>query len=108
MSTSGSGGCGGRLEVVLDRSWEVQSITWSNLTWWDPLPCGQELLASIKTSDPLPLPHPSPALSLLGAGTSSNTWQEVASDPSQLQVNVSFPLSYTNHWYTTSLITQLQ
>jgi len=63
MSTSGSGG-GGRLEVVLDRSWEVQSITWSNLTWWDPLPCGQELLSSIKTSDPVP--HPSPALSLLG------------------------------------------
>jgi len=65
MTTSGSGGGGGgRLEVVLDRSWEVQSITWSNLTWWDPLPCGQELLSSIKTSDPLP--HPSPALSLLG------------------------------------------
>ena len=55
---------GGRLEVMLDRSWEVQSITWSNLTWWDPLPCGQELLSTIKTSDPLPLP--SPALSLLG------------------------------------------
>jgi len=62
MPSSVSGG--GRLEVVLDRSWEVQSITWSNLTWWDPLPCGQELLASIKTSDPLP--QPSPALSLLG------------------------------------------
>jgi len=57
---------GGRLEVaVLDRSWEVQSITWNNLTWWDPLPCGQELLASIKTSDPLPQPS-SPASSLLG------------------------------------------
>ena len=52
------------MEVVLDRSWEVQSITWSNLTWWDPLPCGQELLSSIKTCDPLP--EPSPALSMLG------------------------------------------
>ena len=63
MPSSVSDG-GGRLEVVLDRSWEVQSITWSNLTWWDPLPCGQELLSSIKTSDPLP--QPSPALSLIG------------------------------------------
>ena len=50
--------------MVLDRSWEVQSVTWSNLTWWDPLPCGQELLYMINTSDQIPLP--SPALSLIG------------------------------------------
>eukprot|EP00092_Neocalanus_flemingeri_P033339 GFUD01036254.1.p1 GENE.GFUD01036254.1~~GFUD01036254.1.p1 ORF type:complete len:225 (-),score=56.04 GFUD01036254.1:128-802(-) len=61
---AGVAGSGGRLEVVLDRSWEVQSVTWSNLTWWDPLPCGQELMSMINTTDPLPLP--SPALSLLG------------------------------------------
>jgi len=54
----------GRLEVMLDRSWEVQSVTWSNLTWWDPLPCGQELIKMVNTTDPLPLP--SPALSLQG------------------------------------------
>ena len=54
----------GRLEVMLDRSWEVQSVTWGNLTWWDPLPCGQELIKMVNTTDPLPLP--SPALSLLG------------------------------------------
>jgi len=55
---------GSRLEIVLDRSWEVQSVTWSSLTWWDPLPCGQELMSIINNTDPLP--YPSPALSLLG------------------------------------------
>ena len=53
----------GRLEVVLDRSWEVQPVTWSSLTWWDPLPCGQELLRSLTNPDPLPFP--SPALSVM-------------------------------------------
>ena len=65
-------GQGGRLEVVLDRSWETQSVTWAGgahltpddtpgatcppgapahlpgLTWWDPLPCGQELLGQVR------------------------------------------------------------
>ena len=54
----------GRLDVVLDRSWEVQPVTWSSLTWWDKLPCGQELISSL--SNPDPLPFPSPALSVIG------------------------------------------
>ena len=54
----------GRLEVVLDRSWETRPVTWSNLTWWDPLPCGLDLVSSLKSSEPLPLP--SPALSVVG------------------------------------------
>jgi len=54
----------GRLEVVLDRSWEVQPVTWSSLTWWDPLPCGQDLLKTLSNSEPPPFP--SPALSVMG------------------------------------------
>ena len=54
----------GRLDVVLDRSWEVQPVTWSALTWWDPLPCGKELIASLGNTEPLPFP--SPALSVVG------------------------------------------
>jgi hypothetical protein len=54
----------GRLDVVLDRSWEVQSVTWSALTWWDPIPCGKELIASLGNTEPLPFP--SPALSVVG------------------------------------------
>lgn len=54
----------GRLDVVLDRSWEVQPVTWAALTWWDPLPCGKELIASLGNTDPLPFP--SPALSVVG------------------------------------------
>ena len=54
----------GRLEVVLDRSWEVQPVTWAALTWWDPLPCGPQLLAQLHNPDPLPFP--SPALSVVG------------------------------------------
>jgi len=54
----------GRLDVVLDRSWEVQPVTWGALTWWDPLPCGKELIASLGNTDPLPFP--SPALSVVG------------------------------------------
>ena len=54
----------GRLEVVLDRSWETRPVTWSNLTWWDPLPCGLDLVSSLKSTEPLPLP--SPALSVIG------------------------------------------
>ena len=54
----------GRLEVVLDRSWETRPVTWGNLTWWDPLPCGLALVSSLKSPEPLPLP--SPALSVLG------------------------------------------
>jgi len=54
----------GRLDVVLDRSWEVQPVTWGALTWWDPLPCGKELIASLGNTEPLPFP--SPALSVVG------------------------------------------
>ena len=54
----------GRLDVVLDRSWEVQPVTWGALTWWDPLPCGKELISSLGNTDPLPFP--SPALSVVG------------------------------------------
>ena len=52
---------------MLDRSWEVQPVTWSQLTWWDPLPCGQLLLAHLGKSasgvcgGPL---FPSPAVSM--------------------------------------------
>jgi len=49
---------------VLDRSWEVQPVTWSSLTWWDPLPCGQDLLKTLSNSEPPPFP--SPALSVMG------------------------------------------
>jgi len=49
---------------VLDRSWETRPVTWSNLTWWDPLPCGQSLVSSLSSSQPLALP--SPALSVVG------------------------------------------
>ena len=100
MSTSGSSGGGGRLEVVLDRSWEVQSITWSNLTWWDPLPCGQELLTRIKTSDPLP--HPSPALSLLGHPPTPGrklppthlSFRSMSASPSPIPTRANPPYSY--------------
>ena len=54
----------GRLEVVLDRSWETRPVTWSNLTWWDPLPCGLALVSSLRSPDPMPAP--SPALSVVG------------------------------------------
>jgi len=54
----------GRLEAVLDRSWEVEPVTWSQLTWWDPIPCGQSLLYQIQRED-LPFHFPSPALSML-------------------------------------------
>ena len=36
-----------RLEVLLDRSWEKESITWTGLTWWDPLPCGQDFVVQV-------------------------------------------------------------
>jgi len=57
-----SGSLCGRLEVVLDRSWETQSVTWSQLTWWDPLPCGAELVSLVTSPSPLPLPSPSHSL----------------------------------------------
>jgi len=38
-------------------------VTWGSLTWWDPLPCGQDLLRSLNNPDPLPFP--SPALSVM-------------------------------------------
>ena len=47
---------------MLDRSWEVQPVTWSQLTWWDPVPCGQHLLLQIHRDD-LSI-FPSPALSM--------------------------------------------
>lgn len=52
-----------RLEVLLDRSWEKESITWTGLTWWDPLPCGQDFVVQVTRY--LQPPLPSPALSLL-------------------------------------------
>ena len=48
----------------LDRSWETRPVTWNNLTWWDPLPCGLDLVSSLKSTEPLPLS--SPALSVVG------------------------------------------
>jgi len=54
----------GRLEAVLDRSWEIEPVTWSQLTWWDPIPCGQLLVSQLHQED-LPYPFPSPALSML-------------------------------------------
>lgn len=59
-----SGFLPGRLEAVLDRSWEIQPVTWSQLTWWDPIPCGQRLISQIQKED-IPYPFPSPALSML-------------------------------------------
>jgi len=56
--------------VVLDRSWETQSVTWSQLTWWDPLPCGAELVSLV--TSPCPLPLPSPSHSLMGHPPSPN------------------------------------
>jgi len=52
-----------RLEVLLDRSWEKESITWTGLTWWDPLPCGQDFVVQVTRY--LQPPLPSPALSIL-------------------------------------------
>jgi len=52
-----------RLEVLLDRSWEKESITWTGLTWWDPLPCGQDFVVQVTRY--LQPSLPSPALSLL-------------------------------------------
>ena len=37
-----------KLEVLLDRSWEKESITWNGLTWWDPLPCGRDFVVQVK------------------------------------------------------------
>ena len=42
-----------RLEVLLDRSWEKESITWTGLTWWDPLPCGQDFVVQVHLSSAL-------------------------------------------------------
>lgn len=54
----------GRVDVLLDRSWETRPVTWNNLTCWDVLPCGWTLVSSLKSSEPLPLP--SPTLSVVG------------------------------------------
>lgn len=62
--SSGGFSLPGRLEWVLDRSWEVQPVTWSQLTWWDPLPCGQLLLAHLAATAGPPLLAPSPAVSM--------------------------------------------
>jgi hypothetical protein len=51
-----------RLDYVLDRSWEVEPVTWSQLTWWDPLPCGQLLLAHLHQAAPLLLPSPAASM----------------------------------------------
>jgi len=53
----------GRLDTVLDRSWEVQPVTWSQLTWWDPMPCGQILMSHLH-HDEFSLYLPSPAFSM--------------------------------------------
>ena len=70
----------GRLETVLDRSWETQSVTWTGLTWWDPLPCGSELLSQV-TRPHLPLPLLSPSLSLL-CHPPSPQYQDISSQSS--------------------------
>jgi len=53
----------GRLDLVLDRSWEVQPVTWSQLTWWDPIPCGQILMSHLHR-DEFGMYLPSPAFSM--------------------------------------------
>lgn len=53
----------GRLELALDRSWELHPNTWSSMTWWDPLACGDSLLTSL-LSDNARCPPPSPTTSL--------------------------------------------
>jgi len=55
----------GRLEAVLDRSWEIEPVTWRQLTWWDRLPCGQSLMSQIQQEPEFPLPFPSPAFSMI-------------------------------------------
>lgn len=52
-----------RLDTVLDRSWEVQPVTWSQLTWWDPMPCGQILMSHLH-HDEFSIYLPSPAFSM--------------------------------------------
>jgi hypothetical protein len=52
-----------RLDTVLDRSWEVQPVTWSQLTWWDPMPCGQILMSHLH-HDEFSFYLPSPAFSM--------------------------------------------
>ena len=109
-----------RLEVLLDRSWEKESITWTGLTWWDPLPCGQDFVVQVQLSlgytsfafyssilDLLSiLPHlqvtrylqpplPSPALSLLcNPPTPRQPSSYLAHFPSRLQAR-SLSTSYS-------------
>lgn len=53
----------GRLELALDRSWELEPNTWSSMTWWDPVPCGDSLFSSV-LSEHDKCPPPSPTTSL--------------------------------------------
>lgn len=74
-----------RLEVLLDRSWEKESITWTSLTWWDPLPCGQDFVVQVTRY--LHPPLPSPALSILcNPPTPKLSTPHSARLPSRLQV----------------------
>jgi len=82
-----------RLEVLLDRSWEKESITWTGLTWWDPLPCGQDFVVQVTRY--LQPPLPSPALSLLcNPPTPKLSLSHLTSFPPRLQVR-SLSTSYS-------------
>jgi len=81
-----------RLEVLLDRSWEKESITWTGLTWWDPLPCGQDFVVQVTRY--LQPPLPSPALSLLCNPPTPKLSSHLARFPSRLQVG-SLSTSYS-------------
>jgi len=82
-----------RLEVLLDRSWEKESITWTGLTWWDPLPCGQDFVVQVTRY--LQPPLPSPAFSLLcNPPTPKLSSSHLARFPSRLQVR-SLSTSYS-------------
>nr|AQS22639.1 hypothetical protein [Pseudodiaptomus poplesia] len=43
---------GRSLDLILDRSWEVHPVTWSQLTWWDPIPGGEALLSHLVCPSP--------------------------------------------------------
>ena len=104
-----------RLEVLLDRSWEKESITWTGLTWWDPLPCGQDFVVQVRliwtisgfikwknlftsflqVTRYLQPPLPSPAFSLLcNPPTPKLSSSHLARFPSRLQVR-SLSTSYS-------------
>jgi hypothetical protein len=79
----------GRLESVLDRSWEVQPVTWSQLTWWDPIPCGQLLMGHLQQEE-FSLYFPSPALSMLNNPPTPQKRRKM--QPTQLNFQASSPI----------------